>query len=123
MSVPRRDDRGGVAAQVAVIPAAVLLFFFVVQVSLWFYGREVATAAAQHGLDAARVFEGSEDAGEATANQFLGQVGGLKDYSVSVDRGAEVVTITIEAQPVSVMPFVAREATITMDAAVERVVE
>ncbi len=123
MSVPRRDDRGGVAAQVAVIPAAVLLFFFVVQVSLWFYGREVATAAAQHGLDAARVFEGSEAAGETTANQFLGQVGGLQDYSVSVDRGAEVVTITIEAHPVSVMPFVAREATITMDAAVERVVE
>ena len=67
----RRDDRGAITASVAVLPAVLMLFFSVVQISLWFYGRSVATTAARHGLDATRVENGSSGEGEATISQYL----------------------------------------------------
>jgi hypothetical protein len=118
---PIRDDDRGVAAQVAVIPAVLVLFFFTVQLSLWFYGREVVASAAQHGLDTARVTEGSSEAGERTVHEFLDQIGGVHVRSVSVDRGAEGVTVTITADPIRVVPFVDAPIRVTVAGPVERV--
>jgi hypothetical protein len=118
-----RDDRGGVSAQVAIVPAVAALFFFVVQVSLWFYARSVATSAAQHGLDAARVEEGTEADGVQTVEQFIDQIGGLDVQSLSVSRGAEVATVTIEGEPVTVLPYFDVPIEVTLEAPVERVPE
>src|SRR5918997_3458151 len=101
----RRDESGAVSAQVAIVPAVAALFFFAVQVSLWFYARSVATSAAQHGLDAARVEEGSASAGSSTVNQFVDQVGGLNVQRLAVARGVEEASVTIEGEPVTVLPF------------------
>lgn len=110
------------AAHVAVIPAVLVLFFFTVQLCLWFYGREVTTSAAQHGLDTARVTEGSSTAGERTALEFLDQIGGVRVRSVSVDRGAEDVTVTITADPIRVLPFVHAPIRVTVTGPIERTV-
>lgn len=122
-----RGDGGAVAAHVAVMPAVMALFFFVVQVSLWFYGRTVATSAAQHGLDAARVLADSpsagESAGESTATQFLDQVGGLEAVSVIVHRKDDSVEVTIDAEPITVLPFFDAPITVSLEAPVERIVE
>lgn len=123
MTGRRRNDRGAVTAQVAVLPAVLVLFFAVVQISLWFYARSVATTAARHGLDAARVEAGSEGDGEATARQFLGQVGGLRSSGVVVSRGAEEATVTVTGEAVNVLPFFSAPITVTLDAPVERFVE
>jgi hypothetical protein len=108
---------------VAIVPAVAALFFFVVQTSLWFYARSVATAAAQHGLDAARVEEGSEADGQQTIDQFIGQIGGLDVQRVSVDRGAEEATVTIQGEPVTVLPYFDAPIEVTLEAPVERVPE
>jgi hypothetical protein len=118
----RWDDRGEVAANAVIFVFVLLLLFVVLQFGLWFYGREVAAAAAQHAVDAARVENGSAATGEATANEYLGQVGGLPDATVSVTRTAEEVTATVDAHAVSIVSFIDPPIEVTITAPVERVV-
>jgi TadE-like protein len=119
----RRDDRGALSASVAVLPAVLMLFFAVVQISLWFYGRSVATTAARHGVDAARVETGTLSDGIATTNQFLEQVGGIDGSSVMGHRTATEAEITVVADPITVLPFFGADISVTIDAPVERFVE
>lgn len=123
MARATRDDRGAVTASVAVLPAVLMLFFAVVQISLWFYGRSVATTAARHGLDAARVQNGSSGDGEATVAQFLDQVGGFQPGSVDIQRGEAEASVTLEGEAVSVVPFFDVPITVTIEGPVERFVE
>jgi TadE-like protein len=123
LGLRRRDDRGAVTASVAVLPAVLGLFFAVVQISLWFYGRSVATTAARHGLDAARVENGTTGDGEATIEQFLDQVGGFQVEGLDVERNDAEATVTISGNAVSVMPFFDAPITVTIDGPVERTVE
>lgn len=116
------DDRGEVAANTAVFGAVMLLLFVCLQFGLWFYGREVAAAAAQHAVDAARVETGSGAAGEATARQYLGQVGGLREATVSVERGEETVTARVHGHPVAIVRFLDPPIDVRITAPVERVV-
>ena len=118
----RWDDRGEIAANTAIFVLVILLLFVVLQFGLWFYGREVAAAAAQHAVDAARVENGSAAMGEATANQYLGQVGGLPGATVSVTRTSETVTATVQGEAVSIVGFIDPPITVTVTAPVERVV-
>ena len=110
------------SANVWAVQLAVIVLFTVVQVSLWFYGRAVATAAAQHGLDAARVSAGSEAAGTTTVHQFLAQTGGLDANRVSVQRTATQVTVEIDGEVASVVPFFHVPVTVNLSAPVERIV-
>ena len=123
--MPRRprDDRGALTASVAVLAAVLALFFAVVQISLWFYGRSVATTAARHGLDAARIESGSAADGRSTALEFLSQAGGVTDYTVGTTRSATDVEVTISGSAVTVLPFFDVPITVTIDGPVERFVE
>ena len=123
-TAPRRlrDDRGEIAANTAIFVLVILLLFVALQFGLWFYGREVAAAAAQHAVDAARVETGSSALGEATADQYLSQVGGLRDSSVSVTRSSTSVTAVVSGQSVSIVGFIDPPITVTVTAPVERVV-
>ena len=127
MAPRRRDDRGGVSASVAVVPAVVMVFFLAIPVSLWFYGRSVTTAAAEHGLDAARVYrvEGGVDAaaGRATVDEFYDQVGGVESHTVTIGEAGGQVTLTIHADPISVLPWIARPIDVTMEAPLEELPE
>jgi hypothetical protein len=119
----RRDDRGALSASVAVLPVVLMLFFAVVQISLWFYGRSVATTAARHGLDAARVETGTASDGIATARQFVDQVGGVEGVRVRAARTSTEAEVTVVAQPITLLPFFNADITVTIDAPVERFVE
>lgn len=119
----RHDDRGEVAAN-AVIAAAVLgLFFLVVQAGLWFTANQTAAGAARHALDAARVESGTAANGQATAEQWLSQVGTLQDATVTVERSADTVTVTVRGSAWSPQPFFDPPVEVTVSAPVERVVE
>lgn len=82
------------------------LLFLVVQVCLWYYGRVVAYGAAQHGLEAARAWDGSAQLGEDYAQQFLDQTGGLQVTAIDVDRTATRVRVEIHADAPEVLPFI-----------------
>ncbi len=107
----------------AVVPLLMTVLFTVVQISLWYYGRAVATAAAQHGLDAARVEGGSEAAGEAMAGEFLVQTGGFAAEGIDVQRTAVTATISLDGHVATVVPFFDVPVHVTLSAPVERVVE
>jgi len=118
----RGDDRGEIAANTAIFTVAILLLFLAMQFGLWFYAREVAAAAAQHAVDAARVETGTAGLGEATADDYLDQVGGLEAPSVSITRGADTVTATVSGNAVSMVGFFDPPIEVTITAPVERVV-
>jgi hypothetical protein len=118
----RWDDRGEVAANTAVFGAVILLLFIALQFGLWFYGREVAAAAAQHAVDAARVENGSADAGAAKAKEYLDQVGGLREPTVNVERGEESVTAQVHGHPIAIVGFLDPAIDVKITAPVERVV-
>jgi hypothetical protein len=106
-----------------VLPAVLALFLAVVQISLWFYGRSVATTAARHGLDAVRVETGTSADGIATADQFISQVGGIQGVSVDANRTATDAEVTVAGDPITVLPFFDVPITVTIDGPVERFVE
>ena len=123
MAAPQRDDRGGISVSVAVMPMAFTLFFIVIQVSLWFHGRSVATAAAHHALEAARSYQSTEQAGFDAGNDFLDQIGGLDDaHVVEVQRGAEEVVVVVEADPLTVVPGFQPHITVELTGPVERII-
>jgi TadE-like protein len=101
----------------------VLLLLAVVQVALYFHARAVATTAARHGLDRARVLDGSTGDAVASTNAFLAQAGGgLEHRGVQASRGATTASVTVEGEVVSVVPGVRLPVDVTVRAPVERLV-
>jgi hypothetical protein len=95
----------------------------VIQVSFWYPGRSGATATAHHALEAARSYEGTAADGRAAADEFIGIAGGLDDVQVDVERGAEEVVVTVDAEPVSVVPGLQKHIQVVLTGPVERIVE
>jgi hypothetical protein len=123
MSRRAQGDVGAVAASVALMPIVITLFFTVIQISFWFHGRSVATAAAHHALEAARAYDAPAGAGEAAANEFLDIAGGVDVQDIQVDVVGDVVTVTVVAEPVSIVPGLQKDITVTLEAPQERIVE
>src|SRR6266536_3132627 len=115
MQARARGDRGGVTANVAILPTVFTLFFLIIQISLWYHGRSVATAAAHHALEAARVLDGTGQEGDDAAHQFVDQVGGLDGFTVTAQRGAEDVTVHVEADALSVVPGFQKHITVDLE--------
>lgn len=108
---------------VVVVPILMTVLLTVLQVAIWYHGQSVATAAAQHGLDAARVPSGTSDAGRTTVEQFVDQVGGLGITDVVVDRSAVEVSVTVRGRVQALVPFFTVPVSVTLEAPVERIVE
>jgi hypothetical protein len=108
-----------VSTHVAIMPVVMLLLLLVIQVCLWYYGRVVAYGAAQHGLEAARGYDGDPQVAEDVVRQFLDQVGGLRLESITIDRDDERAVVVIEAEAVDVVPFVEPHITVRREARIE----
>ena len=117
-----RGDRGGITSNVIITPFALLLTFLVIQLSLLYYGESVATRAAQHGVDAARVETGTAAAGRQAIDQFIAQAGGINVNRIEVNRGATQVTATVEADPLVLIPGFPFHLRATITAPTEEVV-
>ncbi|MGH7267545.1 MAG: TadE/TadG family type IV pilus assembly protein [Candidatus Rokuibacteriota bacterium] len=125
MPAPARNDRGAITASVAVMPIVFTLFFVVIQVSLWYHGRSVATAAAHHALEAARSYnvQDRQGAGSAAGQEFLDQVGGFdEDGPPDVQATPEQVTVTVSGDPLSVVPGMTKHIEVTLTGPVERII-
>lgn len=125
MSARGRSDVGAIAASVAIMPMVITLFFVVIQLSFWFHGRSVATAAAHHALEAARAYDGTAGDGEAAAQEFVGIAGGvdINSIDIDIDPATDVVTVTVDADPVSIVPGMQKDIIVTLEAPQERIVE
>jgi hypothetical protein len=121
MHARARGDRGGVTANVAILPTVFTLFFLIIQISLWFHGRSVATAAAHHALEAARVRNGTAGEGQAAGRDFVDQVGGLKGITITVNRGAQTVTVEVDADALTVVPGFQKHINVDLEAPIEQV--
>jgi Flp pilus assembly protein TadG len=119
----RSGDRGAVTTELAVAtPALLLLLMTLVQVGLWFHAQHVAQAAAQEGVRAARIENGTEADGTARTHEFLDSLGReiIVERDVDVARDAEVATVTVEGWAVNVVPFVRFRISERAEAPVER---
>ncbi|ROO62984.1 TadE-like protein [Micromonospora sp. Llam0] len=93
-----RDDRGSTAVEFAIgAPVIVGLLLLLVQAFFFGMGSLAAHAAADHGVQTARVHGGSAAAGQAEAAELLDQLGGwfVDDPTVTVHRGPQTTTVTI----------------------------
>jgi hypothetical protein len=109
---------------VIVAPAVFLLIMTVVQVALIAHARNVAEAAAQEGVAAARRFDGTATDGSATATAALGALGPrmLTDRRVSVGRSSTAAEVTITGRVISLAPGLGLTITATASGPVERYV-
>lgn len=103
-------ERGAATLELVVLfPVLLLLIFGVIQGALFFHGRNVALAAAEQGVRAARLDGQPNPAGTAQehARQFLldtGEIDNLSDLSIVPAVTGEQVRVTVTARTVSLLP-------------------
>ncbi len=119
-----RDDESGSAATelVIIMPAVMLLIMLVVQFALYYHGANVATAAAQDAVRAARVEAGSVGAGRNRADALLARSGRgtLEGAEVSVSRDGRRVHVEVTGEVASVIPGVHLHITRDADGPIEQ---
>jgi hypothetical protein len=99
-------ERGAATAEtVLAIPAVLLLILLIVQLAVWQHATHLAQAAAEHALNAARVQGGTAADGRAAAQQFLRPATGpLRAPTLTIDRGATTITVTLDATAEPIIP-------------------
>jgi Flp pilus assembly protein TadG len=92
---------------VLVFPALLLLLMLIIQLALWYHASDLATAAAQDGVRAARISGATAADGANRANQLLDQTGPsiLQGRQVSVQRGADVARVEVRGSCIRLVPF------------------
>lgn len=119
---PWAPDAGATTVEAAVLlPFLLLLTMLVVQAGIWFYATALATTAANHGVDAARLQDGSAADGHDAATQFLDEPGVLRTPSIEVVRDDETASVTVSGDVASLMFGIPFSVTATAHAPVERV--
>ncbi|WP_373462323.1 TadE family protein [Streptomyces sp. V3I7] len=102
-----QDDRGDTAIQMAIIfPFVLIATVAVVQVSMWFYARQIALTAAREGLTAARAYQSRPADGADQAREVLGRTAGdsLTGYSVSASSSGQRVRVQVLGSAMSMIP-------------------
>lgn len=102
-----RDEEGAASLEVVmVMPALILIITFVIQFALWSHATHVALAAAQDGVQAARVEGASAEAGQSRATDFLAQTAPrlITSPIVTVNRDAEHATVVVRGSVASLIP-------------------
>jgi hypothetical protein len=106
----RAADVGSATLEIVVLfPAVLLATFGLVQGALYYHARDIALAAANDGLSAARSRGGSAEDGRRAAVAFLGRAGGddvLPASVVRAERTAGTATVTVTGHALSLVPGV-----------------
>ena len=100
MLTPRRRERGGATVELVLsVPVLLLLIMLVVQLGLFWHANHVAQAAAQEGVRAARVVDGSADAGRERARAFVANAAPtlLHDVDITATRDGQTADVRVRA--------------------------
>jgi Flp pilus assembly protein TadG len=103
----RNVDEGSVSLAV-LVPSLLLLVFGTLNVAWWMHGRDIALAAARHGVATGRVQGSEPDAAARTASDFASRVGSGVLSSVSIDRTGTSTTevcVRVSARVGLFIPF------------------
>lgn len=124
---PRRRDELGAAGLEFLIVATVLIFLFttLVQYGIRFHAQRVAEAAAREAAVATARYEGTEDAGISTAQEYVTDDGkpAVTGSTVSVSRSTTEARVTVTVNVVTLMPWLNGSISSTATAPVERFVQ
>ena len=102
------NERGSSSVEFAILfPIIVVLLLAGPQLTLWYFAREAADAAAHAGARAAAVSGASGGAGQAAADTYLASLGSgaITDYSVTERGTATTVSLHITASVPNVIPL------------------
>jgi Flp pilus assembly protein TadG len=124
-SSPACDGRqqGGTSVEVALlVPVAMLLILFVLQVCLWAHAANIVSAAASEGAQSASINGGSSSAALDSAQALIHSSGGsvARAPSVTVVRDAgDVVEVEVAATAESIIPWMHLRVDATRGAAIQ----
>jgi TadE-like protein len=92
---------------VLVFPVLLLLVMLIIQFALWYHASDLATAAAQDGVRAARLNGATAADGTARANELLDQTGRsiLQGRDIRVDRGLDATRAEVRGSCIALIPF------------------
>jgi Flp pilus assembly protein TadG len=114
-------ERGDVAPTVILTTLTVFLVMFVIQMGIFFHARTVLNAAAEDATRAAQVKGGSNaDAERAIDQMVAGSSSLLTNQRRTVSVDADTVTVAIEADIPSLVPFWSGTVTARSSGPVER---
>ncbi len=103
------DDRGDSLATMVTFTMTVVIFFFAAHLMQVYHGRSVLSAAAQDGLAAAQLEDGTESDGQAAISQTLAlstNVQLVGSPSVSINGANSEVQVQISGRVTSgLLPF------------------
>jgi len=118
-----RDERGSATIEMVLLfPVVMGILWLALQGGIAYYGRTVALAAAESGARAAAVENGTSAACFQAANTMLGAAAdALVDTSVSCNRSATAVTVTVTGEAMSVGPWTVPPVSMTAELPVERI--
>jgi hypothetical protein len=116
-------DRGeGSLEVVLVMPVLILLITSVIQFALWSHATHVAVAAAQEGVEQARLDGATTEEGEARAEDFLVQAAPrlITGPDVVATKDAQMATVVVRGRVASVVPGLSLSVRGAATAVVER---
>ena len=89
-----------------IIPGVLVLVMTVAQFVVYFHAYHLANAAAQEGVRAAQLADGSEDGARLQTQDFLAQAGPRLVLLAQVDvvRGADSARVEVRGQAPQVIP-------------------
>lgn len=102
-----RNERGSVAAELAILmPLLLLVLFGGVQGAVYYHARTLAIAAAQEGARAAAGEDSTITAGTTAAGEFLAGTAGdsLTHITITGSRNNTTATVTVRGHSLSLIP-------------------
>ena len=104
--IPRRDERGAVAAELVIAtPLLLLLIMGVIQFALWQHAEHIASAVAQQGVAVGRLQGETAAAGQNEAQSVLNQLGStvLVGSTITATRTNVATTVTVTGHAESIV--------------------
>ncbi|MHB8437990.1 MAG: TadE family protein [Acidimicrobiales bacterium] len=101
----RRGEQGSVAVEaVLLVPVAMLLLLFVLQICLWAHANTLVQEAAAEAAQTASALGGTPAAGQAQARTYLGAGAPIVGPDVSVQSDGNRVEVQISGSALSILP-------------------
>jgi len=109
---------------VMVMPVVMLIFLILVQWSVQLYNDRIVHAAAREAAVDAAAWDGTENSGKKTAEEYLtGSGSDLSNTRVRISMSATEVTVTISGDVMTLVPGMTKRVSATATVPRERFAE
>lgn len=100
------SERGNAPVEfVLIFPVLLVVFFGIIQGALWYQGQNIAHAAASAAYNNSRASNGTVGSGVTAGNQVAAKhQGSLNGVSISVERNAAAVSVTVTGHASTFIP-------------------